>query len=629
MKKRNLWIPFMLLVSSCSSAAGTSLRLSYFDSEFEEEFAYHFEEEGKILTDSDVSNSSDPYLVLDGMYGENLYIGEGTLKLPSSVKSESLGKSFEVRGIGKGAFKNLSSLTKLVLPSTLSSVGEEAFSSCPSLNEVDFDGDSALSYIGKDAFSSTPFLEKEREGDFYLGKVLLLADKDQNGEDAVSEGTVSIASGAFSSSKYSSLVLPDSLKSVGEEAFSDMENLSSADLKNASSAEGIFRGTPLESLAYSGDVSAEGLGLTSLKSVQITGKRPCADVLKNQTNLVSVDLSGTEFLLPGSFENDAKIESVTGTDALKFSGDSYLLTSTGFGKNLPDGDVYLGTSYLGTKGDTLPVLKENTTGITGDSLIQQGLSELPEGLVGIGEEALKGNDFTELNLNSLEYLGTGAFEGNEHLVSVSLGADCSAGSAALKGCPNVSSLSVPSSLSCEDVFGESSVSSLKSLELKGKGTVVAKAYAGCPSLENVSVLEGTEAVLSEAFRNCSSLRKVSLPDSLVRIGNRAFSNDSSLAEVAFSEDISLASMEGFLFSNDSSLQTFGWEENKVRFPKTLRKCGSCVFQGCSLVEEVLISVPSSFRKDFSLSVLPYAFSPDWDFDPEGNRRVPHTAVFVS
>lgn len=605
------------------------MRPSYFDKEFEQSFAYHFEEGGKVLTEEEVPSSENAYLVFDGAYGISSLISDGTLALPSSVRSEPLGRNFEVRGIGKGAFQNLDSVEKIVLPAGLEFIGEEAFSSCPSLKEVEFDGDSVLSYIGKGAFSSSPFSLQEREGDFYLGKVLFKADKDEKGKDSVPEGTLSIAPEAFEGSLYDQIDLPDSLQTVGEKAFSDMPSLTSIDLRNASSEGNVFLNTPLESLTYPGDVPALVLGLNSLKEAGLTGKRPAATVLKDQKNLTGVDLSGVEFLLPGSFENDTEITSVTGTESLKFSGDSYLLTSTVFGKNLQDGDVYLGTSYLGTKGNTLPVLKENTTGITGDSLINQGLSELPEGLVGIGEEALKGNDFTELNLNSLEYLGNGAFEGNEHLVSVSLGADCSAGSMALKGCPNVSFLSVPSSLSCEDVFGESSVSSLKSLELKGKGTVAAKAYAGCPSLENVSVLEGTEAVLSEAFRYCSSLRKVSLPDSLFRIESRAFSDDSSLAEVAFSEDISLASMEGFLFSNDSSLQTFGWEENKVRFPKTLRKCGSCVFQGCSLVQEVLISVPSSFRKDFSLYVLPYAFSPDWDFDPEGNRRLPHTAVFVS
>lgn len=605
------------------------MRPSYFDQEFEQSFSYHFEEGGKVLAEEEVPSSENAYLVIDGAYGISSLVSDGTLSLPSSVRSETLGRNFEVRGIGKRAFQSLDSVEKVVLPAGLEFIGEEAFSSCPSLKEVEFDGDSVLSYIGKDAFSSSPFALQEREGDFYLGKVLFKADKDKKGKDSVPEGTLSIAPEAFEGSLYDQIDLPDSLQTVGEKAFSDMPSLTSIDLRNASSEGNVFLNTPLESLTYPGDVPALDLGLNSLKEAGLTGKRPAASVLKDQKNLTGVDLSGVEFLLPGSFENDTEITSVTGTESLKFSGDSYLLTSTVYGKNLPDGDVYLGTSYLGTKGDSVPSLKENTTGISGGSFVNKGLKDLPKGLLGIGAGSLKGNSFTDLSFASLEYLGDGAFGDCADLNSFSVPSDCVLGSSPLKGCLKVSSLSVPSSYSCSDLFGTDSSDSLVSLELKGEGSVKENAYAGCTALTEVKLLDGAEAVGKEAFSDCSSLEEVSLPDSLLRIEVHAFAGDSSLKKVNFSADTSLVSLEGFVFQDCTSLSTFGWTEGKILFPPSLRKCGSCVFRNCTPVGEVTVFVPSSYEENFSLSVSPYAFSGDWNFDPARNLRLPYSVDFVS
>ena len=135
--------------------------------------------------------------------------------IPSSVTS-----------IGKGAFLWCSSLSEIVIPSSVTSIGDSAFSVCHSLSEIVIP--SSVTSIGKGAFS----------GCSSLSEIVIPSSVISIGDSAFSicsslskivipSSITSIGKGAFSGcSSLSEIVIPSSVTSIGDYAFSGCDSLS-------------------------------------------------------------------------------------------------------------------------------------------------------------------------------------------------------------------------------------------------------------------------------------------------------------------------------------------------------------------------------------------------------------------
>ena len=112
--------------------------------------------------------------------------------IPSSVTS-----------IGDSAFSSCNSLSEIVIPSSVTSIGDSAFSSCNSLSEIVIP--SSVTSIGDSAFSSCNSLS----------------------EIVIPSSVTSIGDSAFSScNSLSEIVIPSSVTSIGDSAFSSCNSLS-------------------------------------------------------------------------------------------------------------------------------------------------------------------------------------------------------------------------------------------------------------------------------------------------------------------------------------------------------------------------------------------------------------------
>jgi len=114
-----------------------------------------------------------------------------------------------VIGIGKGAFQNCTAITKIVLPSTLQTIGSYAFSGCSALVDIHIPG--SVVSIGKNAFEFC--------------------------------------------SNLSTITLPESLKYLGEYAFSWCETLESVVISDQIETIGIdifYVCRSLKTVTYSG-----------------------------------------------------------------------------------------------------------------------------------------------------------------------------------------------------------------------------------------------------------------------------------------------------------------------------------------------------------------------------------------
>ena len=143
--------------------------------------------------------------------------------------------------------------------------------------------------------------------------------------------------------------------------------------------------------------------------------------------------------------------------------------------------------------------------------------------------------------------------------------------------------------------------SVSSFELEGKnenysvrdgvlynadGSVLLR-YPSEAAAEEFSVPEGTVSLGKNAFCDAKNLRKISLPGSVRQIGEGAFSDCYSLSEITFGEGISLETIGKSAFSNCDSL-------TEISLPGSLKRIGDQAFYGCTGLTG--ISLPGSLRQ---------------------------------
>lgn len=126
---------------------------------------------------------------------------------------------------------NGKNLKSIVLPEGLKIIGSSAFSSLYSLSQINIP--SSVISIGNNAFGSTDLYENQsnwENGGFYIDNWLLAVDNVKMTEFAVKEGTVGVSDGKSDTSLFptkatsiSSLTLPSTLKYIGNRSFARLK----------------------------------------------------------------------------------------------------------------------------------------------------------------------------------------------------------------------------------------------------------------------------------------------------------------------------------------------------------------------------------------------------------------------
>ena len=122
------------------------------------------------------------------------------------------------------------------------------------------------------------------------------------------------------------------------------------------------------------------------------------------------------------------------------------------------------------------------------------------------------------------------------------------------------------------------------------------AFGECPSLEELTLPEGTVLIGSNSFVGCTNLRTLNLPSTVTTIGKYAFYNATSLETVTFPNDIKAGNkltILDYAFYNSPKLNSFEFAEGiteigydsfyktglqTVQFPASLEKLGDYAFQ---------------------------------------------------
>lgn len=123
----------------------------------------------------------------------------------------------------KCLFVNYKLLEELIIPEGITYIPDFAFYNCESIKSIKIP--SSVIYIGDEAFSGCTNLQLKKDGVTYIDN-WMVAYKDSYSDIAnIREGTVGIAWNTFSNCKFSTIIIPQSVKYINPSVYGNEKNI--------------------------------------------------------------------------------------------------------------------------------------------------------------------------------------------------------------------------------------------------------------------------------------------------------------------------------------------------------------------------------------------------------------------
>ena len=330
-----------------------------------------------------------------------------------------------VTSIGDRAFSGCSSLASVVIPGSVTSIGWAAFSGCSSLASVAIPG--SVTSIGNSTFS----------GCSSLASVV------------IPDSVTSIGLYAFSGcSSLESVVIPDSVTSIGDRAFYGCNGLRRVNIGDLNAWLAIdFGGEYANPLNYAHDLYLNGV---LVKEVTVPAEQLLVKAYAFAGSSIRrvVMEEGIRAIRASAFQNCSSLASVV----------------------------------------------------------------IPDSVTSIGERAFSGCSSLESVVipDSVTSIGDWAFSGCSSLASVVIpDSVTSIGERAFSGCSSLESVVIPDSVTSIGNEAFFSCSSLASVVIPDSVTSIgSSAFHGCSSLTSVVIPDSVTSIGELAFAGCSSLASV-------------------------------------------------------------------------------------------------------------------------
>ncbi len=558
--------------------------------------AHDFEVGGIYYNITDATNKTVAVTYRGSSYSQYSNEYTGSVVIPESVTYNS--STYSVTSIEYKAFCGCSGLTSIEIPNSVTSIGERAFDGCSGLtsivigNSVTSIGDFAFSgcirpktiiNFSNLTFSKGPtgngyvayYADKvynvpngSKEDDFIFGKqnnvnTLLYylgnASELTLPDDCKGENYVIGANVFKNNTTISSIVIPNSVTSIGNSAFSGCSGLKKAIWLTNTPPSGYKNvGATYNYVAnnqYSGlnntkiyPYLSSMFEVDGVKYVPVSlAERTCdaIDCTYNDTTSIDIVIGKTvsykgismnvKEIMPYALYANKKIKSVKFENEgnignYAFSGCTALQTADisnegNIGGYAFSGCTALQSADISNKGNIGDYAFSGCAALTTATVSNEG---------NIGNYAFSGcTTLTTATVSNEGGIGNYAFSDCSNLVEATLGDNVtSIGVEAFNGCSSLSNIVIPDNVATLGSKTFYNCSSLESAKIGTGITAINEAtFSGCNAMTSITIGENVETIGKNAFNGCSSLAEVAIPQSVTKIENYAFDNCSSLADV--------------------------------------------------------------------------------------------------
>ena len=429
-----------------------------------------------------------------------------------------------ITAISDGVFYNCKSITDLTISNNTKSIGNSSFNGCQSLSSVRLP--SGIISIGENAFYGCSNLTSV----YYGGTVTDWCGIAFN--DSVFSNPLYYAHKLYiSNTLVTDLIIPNSVRSVGQFAFSGCTSLSSVSVSSSVTSIGAY--------SFSG---CSGLKSVSIANGVITIEKNAFSNCSRITSLIIPDsvmqigssafrgcTKLTEITLPfvGLTESASGIDSVFG--AIFGSTSTYTSAEIRQYYNDESSSYYYIPSSL--REVTLTNCRTIPYGAFYNCYFLTKVT-IPDGVARIGDSSFKGcRGLTNASLpNSVESIGANCFYGCSNLQSIEISSALKdIGDSAFYNCSKLANINIPDKVK----------------------TIGSSTFFGCSNLVDVELSDGITSIGGSAFKNCSKLALKTIPDGVVDIGNEAFSGCTGITELTIPK--SVTRIGTFAFKECSSL----------------------------------------------------------------------------
>lgn len=149
----------------------------------------------------------------------------------SNIEKVTIGNEVELLPSG---FVQDSKITSIVIPNSVTFIGDNAFNDCTNLTSITFSN--SLTHIGSNAFTGTAWYNNKPNGMVYAGWVALgyKGTMPSGTSITIANGTQAIADCAFSGcSNLSSITIPNSVTTIGYSTFNNCTGLTEITIPNS------------------------------------------------------------------------------------------------------------------------------------------------------------------------------------------------------------------------------------------------------------------------------------------------------------------------------------------------------------------------------------------------------------
>lgn len=331
-------------------------------------------------------------------------------------------------------------------------------------------------------------------------------------------------------------------------------------------------------------------------------------------NLAEVEIpSSVEFINYGSFADCISLSTINIPEGVKTIGDRAFANCSALSEiNLPSSLTEIGMeafSNCGFVSFTLP--KQFTVVPAGMLYLCTKLTTVIfEGdITTIGAQAFASCDaLTSFTIpDTVTTVGDGAFSNCKNLETITLPSNeifTELSKSLFKGCDKLTDITIPASVTEIGEYAFYSCESLHNITIPEKVTTIgAHAFQGCNSLSSITINGAVKTIQEEAFYSCTSLESITIPESVTTIGESAFAlsgltsfvipnNVTSLGNNTFSRCNNLNSIT--IGTGVSSIPMKAFEFctslESITIPGNVKTIGDYAFLNCTSLSSITLNV---------------------------------------